>query len=152
MEFFRELDAACPVASLQRDITIATLPRFCSEIGEVTDDQGAAGEIYCLWGSFRVHAEPIRGGVRFTLPGCPNALAWTVTSGLPPDPATTVIHCTINRRQQDPDFVESIVLFMDAWQAGVSRYLSQRSQSDRRSQGDPQPGGPIGQPTHGDTG
>lgn len=81
---------------------------------------GERGEIYGLWGQFRVHRELIRGGVRFSLPDCPNALSWTVTTGLPPEPASTVIHCTIKRRDHEPDFVESIELFVDALAEGIA--------------------------------
>lgn len=124
MEFFRELDMASEEARLQQELTIASLPRFCSEISEVLSETGDEGEVYCLWGSFQVRRECIRGGVRFTMPGCPNSLAWTVTSGLPPEPEHTVIHCTINRREHDPDFIESLELFVDAWRDGLSRHIS----------------------------
>jgi hypothetical protein len=34
------------------------------------------------------------------------------------NPARLVIHCTINRREHEPDFVESIELFLDPWGEG----------------------------------
>lgn len=120
MEFFRTLRKAIGASDLVREITVAHLPNYCREIDKVLRDHGEQGEIYCLWGQFQVHRERINGGVRFTLPDCPNALAWTVTSGLPPDPVATVIHCTINRREHEPEFVDSIELFMDALAEGVS--------------------------------
>ena len=119
MEFFRELDSGLDVAALQRRLTIEHLPQYCREIDRVFSVAGDHGEIYCLWGQFKVHRECIKGGVRFTLPGCPNAFAWTVTTGLPPVPELTVIHCTINRREHEPDFVESIELFADALADGL---------------------------------
>jgi len=61
-----------------------------------------------------VNREPIRDGVRFSLPGCPNALAWTVAVNLE-FPGEVVVHCTINRRKPDVDFSESIRQFVDAW-------------------------------------
>lgn len=125
MEFFREVPMRCDVERLQQNLTIANLPHFCSEIGEVLSEDGEAGEIYCLWGSFQVHRECIKGGVRFSLSNCPNALAWTVTSGLAPYPAHTVVHCTINRREHDPDFIESIELFVDEWEAGLARFMKE---------------------------
>jgi hypothetical protein len=76
-----------------------------------------AGEIYCLWGQFEVRREPIRDGVRFTLPGCPNALAWTVTA----ESESVLVHCTIKRTEHDPDFIESIETFIEDWQAGLER-------------------------------
>ncbi|HHH38142.1 MAG TPA: hypothetical protein ENK50_01025 [Sedimenticola sp.] len=116
MEFFRELPLSPGEERLQRDLTIATLSRWCTAIDAVLSASGEQGEIYCLWGGFEVHRECIRGGVRFTLPRCPNALAWTITCG---DGATT-LHCTINRRDHDPAFIDSIGEFLDAWIRGLA--------------------------------
>lgn len=119
MEFFREIRSGHDAAALQGMLTIATLAHFCAQIDRVLAHEGDQGEIYCLWGGFRVHRECINGGVRFTLPDCPNALAWTITTGLPPCPDLTVVHCTINRHWHEPDFIESIESFIDAWAAGL---------------------------------
>jgi len=125
MEFFRELDAGFDADGLQRMLTIDSLPRHCAAIDKVLSASGDHGEIYCLWGQFDVRRELINGGVRFTLPGCPNALAWTVTTGLPPRPSRTVIHCTINRREHEPDFIESIGWFLDALVDGLHDGMGQ---------------------------
>jgi hypothetical protein len=122
MEFFRTLAAACTAEKLQQGLTIGRLAQHCAEIDSVLSAAGEKGEIYCLWGQFRVHREVINGGVRFTLPDCPNALAWSVTTGLPPSPGSLVIHCTINRREHEPDFIESIEIFVDALQHGLRPY------------------------------
>lgn len=119
MEFFRELDIEWRSEDLQRLLTIARLPSHCSAIDTVMWQRGEQGAIYCLWGEFDVHRQVINGGVRFTLPGCPNALAFTVTTGLDPQPAHTVIHCTINRHVHDADFVASIDEFLDALADGL---------------------------------
>lgn len=119
MEFFAIADITATVADLQRRLTIADLPRWCASVGEVFSDAGAHGEIYCVWGQFRVNREGIRDGVRFTLPGCPNALQWTVTTGQPPEPDRVVIHLTINRAEHDQDFVESNRQFVLDWKAGL---------------------------------
>lgn len=42
-------------------------------------------------GQFLAQRERINGGIPFTLPDFPSALAWTVTRGLPQDPVATVI-------------------------------------------------------------
>jgi len=120
MEFFARVP--CPVeaaAALPGRLTISELPRWCACIERVFEDAGTAGEIYCIWGRFRVHREAIRDGVRFTLPGCPNALAWTVRG----DGAEVVVHCTIDRRDPDPDFVASIEDFVAAWARGLEHGL-----------------------------
>ncbi len=121
MEFFRRIAAGRDGEWIRREVTIEALPRFCEEIEKVLDADGDEGRIWCLWGGFRVRREPIRGGVRFTLPECPNAFAWTVTTDLPPRPGEIVVHATINRPEHDPDFVESIDLFLDAWVDGLKR-------------------------------
>ena len=119
MEFFRELGSVMPPSALQQALTIERLPQCCAQIDRALNSTGDQGEIYCLWGQFRVRREAIAGGVRFSLADCPNALAWTLTTGLPPDPARLVIHCTINRREHEPDFIESIECFLDAWVEGM---------------------------------
>ncbi|WP_295540102.1 hypothetical protein [uncultured Thiohalocapsa sp.] len=120
MEFFSTLAAEATAADLQRHLTIGTLAEHCASIDAVLRADGEDGEIWCLWGQFQVHRECIRGGVRFTLPHCPNALAWTVTAG-DETPAPVVVHCTINRTEHEPDFIESIELFVDDWRTGLQR-------------------------------
>ena len=69
--------------------------------------------------SFFVERQLIKGGVRFSLPECPNALAWTITTGFEPAPDKVIIHCTINRLEHDEDFIESIELFVKSWKIGL---------------------------------
>ena len=121
MEFFVSAQCRMSVIDLQRALSIRELPRWCASIAEVFADEGSRGEIYCVWGRFRVHREDIRDGVRFTLPGCPNALQWTVTTGQAPEPNAVVIHLTINRREHDPDFIESNHQFVEDWKTGFEQ-------------------------------
>ncbi|WP_018949417.1 hypothetical protein [Thioalkalivibrio sp. ALMg11] len=117
MEFFRTLEADVDAEGLQRVLTVPALPDASDAIDTLIHDGGAdAGVVYCLWGEFRVHREAINGGVRFSLPECPNGLAWTLTTGHPPDPKAVVLHLTISRQEHDPDFVESLEAFADSWQ------------------------------------
>jgi hypothetical protein len=44
-------------------------------------------------------------------------LAWTVTA----EPEGVLVHCTINRTEHDPDFIESIETFVEDWRAGLER-------------------------------
>ncbi|AHE98300.1 MULTISPECIES: hypothetical protein [Thioalkalivibrio] len=119
MEFFATARIGADAGGLEQQITIERLPDWCASIDTVLEQSGDSGRIYCVWGEFVVSRETIRGGVRFTLPGCPNALAWTITTDLPPDPDAVVIHCTINRREHDPDFIETIEAFVDDWRQGL---------------------------------
>jgi len=125
MEFFATSPAHWTAESLQRHLTGPRLSAFCAAIDRVLhwDDTRDQGEIYCLWGQFQVRRECIRNGVRFTLPTCPNALAWTLTAQEDSAPAGTgvLIHATINRTEHDPDFIESIEAFIEDWRAGLSR-------------------------------
>lgn len=121
METFAIAQATCPAEDLQAQLTVAALPRLCAAITSVEDDQGEAGEVLCPWGQFRIERQVIRGGVRFTLPGCANALSVTVTTGFPPAPDHIVIHCTINRveAEVDADFRDSIEDFVSDWKDGL---------------------------------
>jgi hypothetical protein len=117
MEFFCTVNKAVTPAELQSSMTIESLPTHCNSVYEVMHDNGDHGEINCIWGVFTVHREAIKDGLRFTLPGCPNALAWTVTAEN--NNSETVVHLTINKQQPDPDFAESIEEFVEDWRAGL---------------------------------
>lgn len=119
MEFYAAAAVRTDAQELKRRLTIATLPQWCASIDAVLAAADARGEIFCVWGTFRVHREELADGVRFTLPGCPNALQWTVTTGQPPDPRQVVVHLTINRTEHDAVFVASNRQFVDDWRAGL---------------------------------
>lgn len=120
VEFYRQLKQTSQPEQLQTLCSLERLPELCDSIDSLLEQQGERGEIYCLWGRFRINREPIKQGVRFSLPGCPNALAWTITA----EPETVTIHCTINRSEHDSDFIESIDQFVDDWLIGLERTLS----------------------------
>lgn len=117
MEFFAAVEHPRTAEQIKADVTGPRMAEFCDSIDEVMSwDTGTdSGEMYCLWGQFRVNRELLQRGVRFTLPGCPNALAWTVTA----EPQGTLIHCTINQEQHDPDFLETIETFVADWRDGM---------------------------------
>ena len=119
MEFITSTILDASPSDLRRRLTIGNLPLWCASIEKVLVDEKSRGEIYCVWGTFHANREDLSHGVRFTLPHCPNALQWTVTTGHQPDPRSTVIHCSINRIEQDEDFVDSIRTFVENWKAGL---------------------------------
>lgn len=119
MEFLATIIIPASASDLQRRLTISKLPHWCASIEKVLSDAKSSGEIYCVWGTFRVQREELSHGVRFSLPGCSNALQWTVTTDHQPNPQHTVIHLSINRTEQDPDFVGSIRQFVADWKAGL---------------------------------
>lgn len=122
MEFFASLPARLTAAELQDALTIPTLPGLCGSIDSVLRCEGDRGHIYCVWGEFEVVRTPIQGGVRFSLLNCINAVTWSLTTGLPPDPDALVIHLTINRTEQDADFVESLEQFAADWREGMDNW------------------------------
>lgn len=119
MEFFSIADVRTDQEALKRRLDIPSLPRWCASIDEVLSADGDGGEIYSVWGQFNIRREEINGGLRFTLPNCPNAFSWTVTTGHPPAPEGVVVHCTINRTEHDEDFLETIRDFAEDWKAGL---------------------------------
>lgn len=124
MEFFAVADVRTDEDVLKRRLVIPSLPHWCASINEVISADGDRGEIYSVWGQFEVRREEINGGLRFTLPTCPNAFTWTVTTGYPPAPESVVIHGAINRTEHDPDFLETLQDFADDWKAGLEEGLS----------------------------
>ena len=122
MEFFATISITASAADLQRRLTISELPRWCPSIEKVLRDASSSGEIYCVWGTFDIHREELREGVRFTLPGCPNAFQWTVTTEPPPNARHAVVHLTINRTEHDQDFIDSLQQFVDDWKTGLETH------------------------------
>ncbi len=122
MEFFASVNIPATPADLQQRVSIGELSSWCASIEKVIHDAGASGEIFSVWGVFQTNRELMHNGVRFSLPGCINALQWTITTGHPPNPQHTVIHATINRTEQDQDFVDSIQQFVDDWKAGLEAH------------------------------
>lgn len=118
MEFYAEVrKVTLKNKQLVRLLSIARLPELCRSINTVIADHVDNGIIYCVWGEFIVHREEIEYGVRFSLPHCPNALAWTVT--LDESSRQITIHCTINKKQHDVDFIHSIEQFVGDWKEGL---------------------------------
>ena len=122
MEFFATTIIPASAADLQRRLTLRELPRWCASIEKVLSDATSSGDIYCVWGAFRTHREELHHGVRFSFANCANIMQWTVTTGHPPNPQLTVIHLTINRTEQDQDFVDSIRQFVADWKAGLEAH------------------------------
>ena len=68
MEFLATTIIPATAADLQRRLTISELPGWCASIEKVLSDAKSSGEIYCVWGTFRVHREDLSHGVRFSFP------------------------------------------------------------------------------------
>lgn len=118
MEFFRTIDRKVPEAIIQERITPKSVSEFADTMlfieGNEHEFKGMA-----LWGEFMMGYNKIKGGVRFSLLDCPNALSWSITHGYPPEYDTIVLHCTINRTHKPEEFLEEINEFLDEWQEGL---------------------------------
>lgn len=119
MEFFAIADISTSPEALQERITLASLPDFCESFALVDRVEGHGCEVESIWGRFKVVRQEIAGGLRFTMPTCPNCFAWTITTGLPPVPEKVVIHGTINRTGHELWFIESMEEFVQQWKAGL---------------------------------
>ena len=120
MEFFEFLDSNRDIDTLKSKLSINNLPQLCESVNEVFHSDHQQGEMYCIWGPFTINREIIDKGIRFSLPNCPNALAWTVTKE-PEDNNQIVLHLTINKQKPDNDFVESIKIFLADLKKGIGQ-------------------------------
>ena len=124
MEFFAIAQVGLNEQAIQEQITVENMDDFCDTIA-VLEPDGEMGEIDTVWGGFPVQRQKIRGGVRFALLTCPNALAWTITSGFPPAPEDVVVHGTINRTEQSEEFATSVAEFIEAWRFGIENVMGE---------------------------
>ena len=113
MEFFRTIKIKTQDKNIQEELTIENLELISNEIFVIGDQNNTEANIGGVWGEFTLTRSVIKGGLRFALVECPNALAWTITTGLDPDPELIIIHLTINRKQQKESFIEEINAFLD---------------------------------------
>lgn len=123
MEFFKIVDIQSDEKEIQERLTMQNLDNFCESIFPLEK-----GDEICptggMWGEFTLRRDLIMGGVRFSMLDCPNALAWTITSGYPPAREKLVIHLTINRERKQEAFVEEIHQFLSDMDEGLMEYLS----------------------------
>jgi len=119
MEFFRIIDKQTTELQIQDKINPQSLEAF-TETMFLIENKGDYFTGATLWGEFKITYDKINGGVRFTLLDCPNAFAWTITTGYPPERQKIVLHCTINRTQKQEEFIVQIQEFLDEWEQGLT--------------------------------
>ena len=119
MEFFRIIDKKVTEEVIQTSINPQNLEKFTESMFflEENDHNFKGGT---LWGEFNISYDKIKGGIRFTLLNCPNALSWTITTGFSPEKTKIVIHCTINRTKKPTEFIEEVNEFLDEWEEGLT--------------------------------
>lgn len=113
MEFFRIVQVQTNESTIQEQLTLANLDSMSNEIFIIGNQTHTEANIGGIWGEFTLTRNRIRGGIRFALVECPNALAWTLTAGFEPDPESLVLHLTINRKQKSQSFLEEVEEFLD---------------------------------------
>ncbi|MFD0975672.1 hypothetical protein [Salinimicrobium gaetbulicola] len=124
MEFFKILDLKTSEEGIQTHLTLENLDTYSSDLFPLQSSESDRVQIGGIWGEFTLLYQTIAGGVRFALKECPNALAWTVTTGLPPEKDKVVIHLTVNRKEREPEFLEEIQDFMEDLSEGLLKTFS----------------------------
>ena len=125
MEFFRIIKVKTQDKTIQDELTIKNLELIISDIFVIGDQNKTEANVGGVWGEFTLTRTNIRGGLRFALVECPNALTWTITTGILPDPDVIVIHLTINRQKQKESFIEEIEEFLDDQSIYLQKYFKE---------------------------
>lgn len=113
MEFFRILEVTTTESGIKTALTLENLSSISNEIFVIGTQDKTKANIGGIWGEFTLTRSEIKGGLRFALMECPNALAWTITTGFSPNPNALIIHLTINRQEKESSFIEEVEEFLD---------------------------------------
>lgn len=113
MEFFRILTLKTTEQIIQKQLTLSNLDKLSTDLFNLNEPSEKEANIGGIWGEFTLSRSNIKGGVRFSLIECPNALCWTITTGYSPNPEAIVIHLTINRQEKNKEFIEEITEFLE---------------------------------------
>jgi hypothetical protein len=113
MEFFRTINISTDEQKIKNTLVFEGLELMSSELFLLEALNDSQAKIGSLWGEFTLGRQDIKGGLRFSLLECPNALTWTITTGYEPAPDAMIIHLTINRIEKDEEFLEEIKEFLD---------------------------------------
>lgn len=113
MEFFRTINSKTDENGIKNRLDIEHLELMSSQLFLLEPLSDDLAKIGSLWGEFTLTRQEIKGGLRFSLLECPNALAWTITTGYDPAPESLIVHLTINRTEKDQEFLEEIKDFLD---------------------------------------
>ncbi len=127
MEYFRMIQLKTTEQTLQRQLTLSNLDKISTEIFNLEESGEKEANIGGIWGEFTLSRSEIKGGIRFSLLECPNALCWTITTGYLPDPESIVIHLTINRLEKNLEFIEEITDFLDDICFNLQQFLSENN-------------------------
>ncbi len=118
MEFYKIVNLKTDQDQIKKGINFDNLNDLCENIF-VMDCKDNLAEIGSMWGEFSLQKDNINGGLRFSLLECPNALAFTITTGFPPEPNKIVIHLTVNRLELKLEFIKEIEDLLNDWEIGL---------------------------------
>lgn len=124
MEFFKTVNIQTTETEIKERINIDSISEIYPDI-IILDGDNSDFQIGSIWGEFTIRRDEIKGGIRFAMLDCPNALAWTITTGYPPKRDQIVIHLTINRQQKPDEFVDEIDEFLEGWTNGLEQRFAQ---------------------------
>lgn len=113
MEFFRIINTHIDEQHIKNTCDFNSLELMSSQLFLLESFSNSRAKIGSLWGEFTLTRQEIKGGLRFSLLECPNALAWTITTGYEPAPNSVIVHLTINRTEKDQEFLEEIKDFLE---------------------------------------
>ncbi|MCG9971868.1 hypothetical protein [Christiangramia crocea] len=130
MEFFRKISVKIGEEELQNSLQVSNLEEISTNIFNL--DIPGDDEVYIggIWGEFTLRRTRIRGGIRFALLECPNALCWTVTTGITPESDSITIHLTVNRPQRNSEFIEEVEDFLNDHSSCLEKFLSPKQREN----------------------
>ncbi|MDH3322246.1 MAG: hypothetical protein OEM04_04600 [Flavobacteriaceae bacterium] len=127
MEFFKIINLQTTEALIQKNVHFENLDDLCANMFVMSFKDNIAN-IGGIWGEFSLQKDLINGGLRFSFLECPNALAFTLTTGFLPEPDKIVLHLTVNRLELKSEFVEEIEEFMTDWKTGMENNFKLQTQ------------------------
>ena len=113
MEYFSIIKQNTTEQEIQRQMILNNLGEISTDIFCLDEPNEHTANIGGIWGEFTLVRTELKGGVRFVLAECPNALCWTITAGYEPAPEAIVIHMTINRQEIKDEFNEELTEFLE---------------------------------------
>ena len=131
MEFYGLANWKTTELEIQQKVRLENIPDFCELIYYLMESQGELCKFDTFWGHHHLRREKINGGVRFTMPDCPNGLSLTITTGYPPESQKVFVHCTINRLEHDQNFIETLEDFVKSWVGGLEKNAGLKTNSDQ---------------------
>lgn len=126
MEFFKIINIQTTENQLHKLLTFENFNALNENLF-ILDYDNNIYTIGGIWGEFTLIRYQIKGGIRFALAECPNALAWTITTGYAPAIHQIVLHLTINRLEIDENFTDEISDFLEDWEQGLLQFFKNKS-------------------------